>query len=157
MNNQQNPTQEQNQGFNQSQQQQNQGFNPNPQQQFSGNPYVPFDVNDHTREFSQKDISDNKVWALLPYLTGILGILVAKICAPNSGFVDFHARQAMKFFVLNWAIALVSLILCFTFIIPILGGILLCVLGVVQIISLVKACCGKAWDPVIIRSVGFLK
>ncbi len=149
MNNQQIPTQEQNQNFNPNPQQQ--------QQQFNGNPYVYVDVNDHTREFSPKDISDNKVWALLPYLTGILGILVAKICAPNSGFVDFHARQVMKFFVFNWVIVFVSLLLAFTVIIPILGGILLCVLNVIQIISLVKACCGKAWDPVIIRSVGFLK
>ena len=147
MNNQQSIQQEQNPNFNQNQQ----------QQQFAGNQYVYVDINDHTNEFSPKDISDNKVWALLPYLVGVFGILVAKICAPNSGFVDFHARQAMKFFVFNWIVGIISAILCFTVIIPIVGVIFLGVLNVIQIISFIKACCGKAWDPVIIRSIGFLK
>ncbi len=154
MNNQQNPNQ---------QYYQNPNPNPNQQQGYAPNggyqqPYAPkYNPNDRTAEFDSKDISDNKVWALLPHIAGILGILVAKICAPTSGFVDFHARQSMKFFVANWALGLVIAVLCWTIIVPIVGVIAMGVLGVVQIITLVQACMGKAVEPVIIRSLPFLK
>ncbi len=149
----------------QNQNQQNQQYyqNPNPNQGYAPNgyqqqPYAPkYNPHDRTAEFDAKDISDNKVWALLPYIASILGILVAKICAPNSAFVDFHARQAMKFFVTSWALGLVIAILCWTIIVPIVGVIAMGVLGVVQIITLVQACMGKAVEPVIIRSLPFLK
>ena len=131
-----------------------QGFAPNGYSQPYAHKYNPFD---RTQEFDAKDISDNKVWALLPHIAGILGILVAKICAPSSAFVDFHARQSMKFFVTNWALAVIIAILCWTVIVPIVGGIFMCVLGVIQIITLVQACMGKAIEPVIIRSIPFLK
>ena len=147
------------------QQNQNQQYyqNPNPNQGYAPNgypqqPYAPkYNPHDRTAEFDAKDISDNKVWALLPYLAGILGILVAKICAPTSAFVDFHARQAMKFFVVSWILTIAMALLFWTFIVPIVGGIFACVIGVVQIITLVQACMGKAVEPFIIRSIPFLK
>ena len=59
--------------------------NPNPQGMPYGNPNpqmnngMPqqqyYDPKDHTAEFNPKDISDNKVMAMLPYLMGTIGII----------------------------------------------------------------------------------
>ena len=53
------------------------GFQPpyQPVYQAPAAPYV--DVYDHTAEFSQEDIRSNKVYAMLPYLMSLLGVLVA--------------------------------------------------------------------------------
>ena len=45
---------------------------------------------DHTAEFDPKDISDNKVVAMLPYITSLLGVIVAAIIAQDSAYVAFH-------------------------------------------------------------------
>ena len=65
--------------------------NPNPQGMPYGNPNpqmnngMPqqqyYDPKDHTAEFDAKDISDNKVMAMLPYLMGTIGIIIALIAS----------------------------------------------------------------------------
>ena len=93
-------------------------------------PYV--DPYDHTKEFSAQDISDNKVFAMLMYLTGWIGIIIALLASKESRYVAFHLRQALKIEVV---------------------GILL----VLRIISFFQICGGKAKEPAIIRSLGFLR
>ena len=115
---------------------------------------VAVDNNDHTAEFDPKDISDNKVVAMLPYLLGPLGLIIALLMTNTSRYVTFHIRTALKFTV-------VETLLVFVNIIPFLGqiayvvGILICV--VLRIIAFFQICNGKAKDPAIISSLGFLK
>lgn len=112
------------------------------------------DVYDHTAEFDAKDISDNKVIAMLPYLLGIAGLIVAMLMTNTSKYVTFHIRTSLKFTV-------VETLLVFVNIIPFLGqiayviGILTCI--VLRIIAFAQICNGQAKDPAIIRSLGFLK
>ena len=89
---------------------------------------------DHTAEFDPKDVSDNKVIAMLVYLLSVVGILIA-LLSQNSPYVSFHVRQ----------------------IVPIAAGIFYAVLWVVKIICFVSICKGEAKEPVIIRSFTFLK
>ena len=115
---------------------------------------VAVDNTDHTAEFDPKDISDNKVVAMLPYLLGPLGLIIALLLTNTSRYVTFHIRTALKFTV-------VETLLIFVNIIPFLGqiayvvGILICV--VLRIIAFFQICNGKAKDPAIISSLGFLK
>ena len=94
---------------------------------------------DHTAEFDPKDISDNKVVAMLPYITSLLGVIVAAL---------------LKLMVCQ-------MICCVAFIIPFLGwiagGICLAIISVLQIIAFFQVCGGKAKEPAIISSLGFLK
>ena len=67
--------------------------NPNPQAgpQMNGMPYgmpqQPYvDPKDHTAEFNPKDISDNKVMAMLPYLMGTIGIIIALLACRESAY-----------------------------------------------------------------------
>ena len=112
------------------------------------------DPDDHTAEFDPRDISDNKVIAMLPYILGPLGLIIAMLMTNTSKYVTFHIRTALKFTV-------VESLLFFVNIIPFLGWlvyvvcIIICL--VLRIIAFFQICCGKAKDPAIISSLGFLK
>ncbi len=115
------------------------------------------DENDHTAEFDAKDISDNKVVAMLPYLMGAIGLIIAILMANTSKYVQFHVRTALKYLVVSTLVGLVSALLCWTFIVPIVGGIAMVVIAVLQIISFIQVCQGKAKDPAIICNLKFLR
>ena len=84
-------------------------------------------------------------------------MIVGLLAAQKSPYVSFHVRQALKFTVVDVLLALCMLILCWTLIVPFAGAIMMLVLWVVRIICFVQICQGKAIEPVIIRSLGFLK
>lgn len=115
---------------------------------------IPVDPHDHTAEFDKKDISENKVVAMLCYLLGIVGIIIACLLSTGSDYVKFHVRACLK-------ITVVEALLLFTLIIPFLGwifcGVCTIICAVIRIISFFQICSGKAKDPAIISSFGFLK
>ena len=115
-------------------------------------PYV--DPHDHTAEFDPKDISENKVVAMLCYLLGTIGIIIACLLSTDSKYVKFHVKACLK-------ITVVEAILLFANIIPFLGwlfwGVCTIICAVVRIIAFFQICSGKAKDPAIIGNFGFLK
>ena len=131
----------------------NQNYNNNPydNRYYAANPF------DHTNEFDAKDISDNKVIAMLVYLLGIVGVFLALIGSQNSPYAAFHVRQSLKFTVIETLMAIITALLSWTFIVPIAAGIMYIVLFVVKIICFVSICKGEAKEPAIIRSFGFLR
>lgn len=141
--------------------------NPNVPPQFGGPmpnqmpPYMQappvYDPYDHTSEFDPKDISDNKVISMLVYLLGWIGVIIALLACNNSPYTAFHVRQSLKFTVVEILVAIISLVLCWTFIVPIAAGIFAIVLFVIKIICFFQICNGKAKEPAIIRSLNFLK
>ena len=121
-------------------------------------PQAPaFDPYDHTAEFDGKDVSDNKVYAMLCYLLGAVGIIIALLACPSSKFVSFHVRQAIKFEVVGMLALIASVVLFWTIIVPIAYAVFSVALVVCRIITFVQICCGRAVEPYIIRSIGFLK
>lgn len=112
---------------------------------------------DHTRDFDAKDISDHKVYCMIVYLMGALGIIIGLLAAQSSPYVAFHVRQALKFTVLDILLGVAALVFFWTFLIPILVAIALVVLYVIRIICFVQICQGKALEPAIVRSLGFLR
>lgn len=150
-------------GTNPNVQQPNMNQQPNMQQQnpqmnqMGYYPAVPvYDPYDHTADFDPKDISENKVYAMTLYLLGVVGIIIALLAAGKSNYVSFHIRQVLKFTIVYTLVGIVTLLLVWTVIVPIVAGILVAVLGVVQIAMFFSICQGKAKEPVIIRSIGFL-
>lgn len=133
--------------------QQNQQYQQQAYYQYS----QPIDIYDHTAEFDTKDISDNKVIAMLVYLLGTIGIIIALLASQTSPYVAFHVRQALKFTVIDILLGIVALVLCFTIIVPIAAGIMMLVLAIVRIICFFQICGGKAKEPAIIRSFKFLR
>jgi len=114
------------------------------------NPY------DHTAEFDKTDISNNKVYAMLVYLLGWIGIVIALLASHESKYLQFHIRQAMKINVCSILLGVVTALLFWTFIVPIVAGIAIIILTVLQFIAFFQICAGKAKEPAIVRSLGFL-
>ena len=115
------------------------------------------DPYDHTAEFDAADISANKVLAMMPYLTGIMGVIIAMLAHADSPYTAFHVKQYLKLSVCQILLLIVSAVLCFTILIPVLGAIALAVLLVIRIICFVQICLGRAKEPAIVRRLGFLK
>lgn len=115
------------------------------------------DPYDHTAEYEEKDIANHKLFAMLTYLMDVVGVIVALLAAKESDYVQFHIRQSLKFTVVEVLLAVAAAVLFWTFITPIVAAAALVVLLVVKFIAFVHVCQGKAMEPVIIRSIGFLK
>lgn len=115
------------------------------------------DSTDHTDEFDPKDISDNKVVAMVIYLVPFFGILIALLSQSTSKYAAFHLRQALKLMVVDALVGIITAFLFWTIIIPILGGICLCITTVLRFIAFFQICKGKAKELPIISTLGFLK
>lgn len=136
----------------------NQNAQQNAQQNYQSAPQVTYvDPFDHTAEFDPRDISDNKVYCMALYLLGVVGVIVALLAANSSKYVAFHLRQVLKILVFQSLVTVVTVLLFWTIIVPIAAGILSIALGVIQIICFFQVCAGKAKEPAIIRSLGFMK
>ena len=125
------------------------------QQSFGQAPYQQYvDPADHTAEFDPRDIADNKLFAVVPYLFGIIAGLIVGIYVKESPFVKFHIKNAIR-------IEIVSLLILLIAIIPFIGWVVAVVLEiamvVLDIIAIVWAFQGKAKDIPVISSIGFLK
>ena len=130
-----------------------QNFAPNGGQAY----YQPVDIYDHTAEFDAKDVSENKVIAMLVYLMGTVGIILALLASNTSRYAAFHVRQALKFTVIELLLGLVTLLLFWTILVPIAAAIMIFVLWVVRIICFFQICGGKAKEPYIVRNFKFLR
>ena len=112
---------------------------------------------DHTAEFDAKDVSDHKPYAMLVYLLGFVGIVIALLAGRDSKYLQFHIRQVIKFEVITILTGIIMAVLAITIIVPIAGAIFLAVLFVIQIICFFRICAGKSVEPPIIRSFSFMK
>ena len=109
---------------------------------------------DHTAEFDPADISANKVFALIPYLMGWVGVIITLLASSSSPYAGFHVRQALKIQIA----ALLSLVLL---IIPFLGWVAAFACKIIAIvlnlICFFRVCSGKAIEAPIVSSFKFLK
>ncbi len=118
-----------------------------------------FSSTDYTSSFDPKDISDNKVMAILAYF-GIL-VLVPILGAPQSPFAKFHANQGLVLCIAEIAVGLVFGILG---IIPFVGIVFIVILwlcevaiGVLAILGIVYAAQGQAKTLPLISKIQILK
>jgi hypothetical protein len=119
--------------------------------------YIEPDPYDHTAEFDPKDISDNKVIAMIVYLLGTMGIILALLAGNSSPYAAFHVRQALKYVVCTILVIIIGAVLCFTVIAPIAAFVCIGIISVLRIISFFQICQGKAREPYIICKFGFLR
>ena len=105
----------------------------------------------------KQDVSDNKIMAMLVYLFGILGIIVAALVAKESKFVQFHIRQAIKLEIATILSGLVIAFAWWTVVGLIAGLVALVFLEVLCVIQFIQICMGKSIEPVVIRELKFMK
>lgn len=114
-------------------------------------------VFDHTAEFDAEDIKENKLYAILVYLLGIIGIIIAKLCAGESKFVAFHIREELKLVIVQTLCALITAVSFYLVVTPAAFGVISVILLVLRIIAFFKTAGGKAEEVAIIRNFTFLK
>ena len=138
--------------------------NANPQQQQNAyqntQPVAPVvNVYDHTAEFDVQDVHDNKIFAILCYIMGIIGVIVALLArsSVNSPYLSFHIKQSLKISITTVLLGFISGILCWTCIVPIAGFVCIVILEVVSIICFFQTCSNKSVEAPIVRSLPFLK
>lgn len=134
-------------------QQQAYGQAPYQQPQYQ-QPYVAFDPKDHTSEFDPKDIADNKLFAILPYLFSCIAGIIVGIYVKDSEFVKFHIKNSIRIDITVLLLLVICIIPFIGWVVAILGII---VVSVINIIAIVWAFQGKAKELPIISSIGFLK
>ena len=120
-------------------------------------PITYVDPTDHTREFDVGDISENKVYAMLPYVLGIVGVIIALIARNGSEYSAFHVRQYLKLAICEALVGIIAAVLAITVIVPIAAAICVIILLVVRIICFFQVCKGEAKEPAIVKNLGFLK
>lgn len=116
--------------------------------------------NDHTAEFDKKDILENKIMAIVPYLMGAVGVIIALIAAKSSDYVMFHVRQALKLSICAILLSILAIPFGVLGLIPYVGVIFKMIVGVIgiteigifilRIIAFFQVCDGKAKEPVIV-------
>ncbi len=111
---------------------------------------------DHTAEFTPEDVKDNKIFAVCAYLFSFFGIVIALLGGKDSAFTKFHVKQALKFALLEVAVIGVGLVLFWTIIVPFAAIGFISFIGVLEIIAIVKVCCGKSEEPIILRKIKFI-
>ena len=145
-----------------------QNANPQPQQNAYQNnaqpnyaqPVAPVvNVYDHTAEFDVQDVHENKLFALLCYIMGIIGVVIALLArsSAKSPYLSFHIKQSLKLSITAMIISVLSVVLCWTCIVPIAGGVCSVIILVVQIICFIQTCSNKSVEAPIVRSLPFLK
>lgn len=129
-------------------------FNPNPAYNPVQAPVA--DPSDHTAEFAPEDVAANKIYAILVYLGGILGLIIAILLKKDSKYLEFHIRQAVRIYVAEVASTL--LLLGYCLVIPVIAfAVLTIILFVVRIICFVNTAKGLSKEPAIIKNIDFLK
>lgn len=120
-------------------------------------PSVKVDPYDHTNKFDQADIAQNKNWCMLLYLLDFVGIIVLLLKKTDSQYCAFHLAQAVKFTVVEALLAFCAVLLCWTILVPVVAVAAVFALLVLKFISFLQVCRGKAVEPLLIRSLKFLK
>ena len=111
---------------------------------------------DHTNDYCTDDIREARLPCMCTYLLDFVGVIITLLMCPNSKYAQFHIRQSLKFTIVEILIALASVLLFWTFIIPIAGIIALVALCILKLICFTDVCKGRAKDAPILRNIKFL-
>ena len=116
-------------------------------------------TNDSTGSFDQDDINNNKVMAVLAYLSWLL--LIPLLAAKESKFARFHCNQGLVLAIFGTLVPIVCGILdgipLIGWVFGIISGGVGLVITILSVIGIVNAINGKAKDVPIIGNIRILK
>ena len=120
-------------------------------------PVVRYNAYDHSKEFTAKDLADNKLYAALMYVTSLFGVLIALVADKDSPYLKFHIRQVLKLHLTITILSALTAVLAWTVIVPIAGAIALLILFIVNIVCFVNVLKNKSIEPAFVRDLKFLQ
>ena len=120
-------------------------------------PVVRYNAYDHSKEFTSKDLADNKLFAALMYVTSLFGVLIALVADKDSPYLKFHIRQVLKLHLTMTILSALTAVLAWTVIVPIAGAIALLILFIVNIVCFVNVLKNRSIEPAFVRDLKFLQ
>lgn len=111
---------------------------------------------DKTEMFSDEEVKEYRLAAVLIYLTGIVGIILSLLINKESEYLKFHIKEGIKITVLSSLLIVISLLLCWTFIVPILSVICEILIIIISFVSAVWTIQGKSKNAFLIRNLTIL-
>lgn len=118
---------------------------------------APVDPADHTADFSAEDVSEHKVYALLVYIAGIIGIIPALLIGKDSPYLKFHVQQKMKMMVASTLVTLVGSVTSFLVLPVIAAGVVAIIIFVLNLICFFKTASGKSVEVPLIKDIKLFK
>lgn len=120
-------------------------------------------TSDTTAEFDKADVEQNKIMAVLAYISWL--VLIPIFAAPNSKFARYHANQGLVLLISEaiYSVLFGTVSAILFFIHPILSaiwgilGIVSILFLILAIIGIVNVCNGKAKELPIIGKIRILK
>lgn len=134
------------------------------------------DTEDNTKDYDKKDIEQNKIMAILAYFGPLA--LIPYFVSKESKFAQYHAKQGLNLFVIEFIVGIISYFLNLIFKVPnfcnVGGTEYICgvtsplwisipvdfvqlILGIISIIGLIYACQGKAKEVPILGKIKIIK
>jgi len=134
------------------------------------------DTEDKTNDYEKKDIENNKIMAILAYFGPLC--FIPYLVSKESKFAQYHAKQGLNLFILEFAISLISYFLMSVFEFSKMcnaGGVeYVCgvytpiwisipidfaslIIGIVSLIGLIYACQGKAKEIPLLGKIKIIK
>lgn len=121
-------------------------------------PFVTtIDPDDHTADFTPEDVSEHKIYALLVYIGGIIGIIPALLIGKDSPYLKFHVQQKMKLMVTLLLVTMVCSVTSFLIIPAFLAGVAAIVVFVVNLICFFRTASGKSIEAPIVKDIKLFK
>lgn len=115
------------------------------------------DPDDHTADFTPEDVSEHKIYALLVYIGGIIGIIPALLIGKDSPYLKFHVQQKMKLMVTSLLVTMVCSVTSFLIIPALLAGVAAIVVFVVNLICFFRTASGKSIEAPIVKDIKLFK
>lgn len=111
---------------------------------------------DKTELFSEEDVKEYRLTAVLIYLLGIFGIFLALLTDKNSEYLRFHIKEELKITVAAAFLSVTAIVLFWTFVIPVICTVGIIVCASVNLISAYRTIKGKSENAVIVRNLSVL-
>lgn len=118
---------------------------------------APVDPADHTAEFTAEDVSAHKVYALLVYIAGIVGIIPALLIGKDSPYLKFHIQQKMKMMVSSLLVTMVASVTSILVLPVIAAAVVAVVIFVLNLICFFKTASGKSVEVPLIKDIKLFK
>lgn len=118
---------------------------------------APVDPADHTAEFTAEDVSAHKVYALLVYIAGIVGIIPALLIGKDSPYLKFHIQQKMKMMVSSLLVTMVASVTSILVLPVIAAAVVAVIIFVLNLICFFKTASGKSVEVPLIKDIKLFK
>ncbi len=111
---------------------------------------------DKTELFSEDEVKKHRLTAVLIYLLGIFGVMLALLTDKESLYLNFHIKEELKITTVTAFLTLMAIVLFWTFIIPVICTVGIIVCSVINLIAAYRTLKGKSENAVIIRNLSIL-